>query len=77
MHWNIWKIVYSVTQVSRLGFGCAGLSGMLNTPLSHEDGCLIIKEAFSKGVTFFDTSDVYGYNHDNEIMIGKVKNRRS
>lgn len=47
---------------------------MLNTPLSHEDGCSIIKEAFSKGVTFFDTSDVYGYKHDNEIMIGKVKN---
>ncbi|KAL8121781.1 putative aldo-keto reductase 1 [Apium graveolens] len=59
-------------EVSRMGFGCAGLSGMLNTPLSHEDGCSIIKEAFSKGVTFFDTSDVYGYKHDNEIMIGKA-----
>lgn len=59
-------------EVSRLGFGCAGLSGMLNAPLSHEDGCSIIKEAFSKGVTFFDTSDVYGYKHDNEIMIGKA-----
>lgn len=47
---------------------------MLNTPLSHEAGCSIIKEAFVKGVTFFDTSDVYGYNkHDNEIMIGKVQ----
>lgn len=59
-------------EVSRLGFGCAGLSGMLNAPLSHEEGCSIIKEAFSKGITFFDTSDVYGYKHDNEIMIGKA-----
>lgn len=59
-------------EVSRLGFGCAGLSGILNTPLSHEAGCSIIKEAFVKGVTFFDTSDVYGYKHDNEIMIGKA-----
>ncbi|XP_052191513.1 perakine reductase-like [Diospyros lotus] len=59
-------------EVSRIGFGCAGLSGIYNDPLSHEAGCSIIKEAFSKGVTFFDTSDFYGENHDNEIMIGKA-----
>ncbi|RDX91338.1 putative aldo-keto reductase 1, partial [Mucuna pruriens] len=58
--------------VSRLGFGCAGLSGFYNAPLSHEAGCLIIKEAFNKGITFFDTSDVYGNNHDNEFMVGKA-----
>ncbi|KAL5542040.1 hypothetical protein UlMin_009750 [Ulmus minor] len=58
--------------VSQLGFGCAGLSGMLNAPLSHEAGCSIIKEVFKRGITFFDTSDVYGDNHDNEIMIGKA-----
>ncbi|XP_028074355.1 perakine reductase-like isoform X2 [Camellia sinensis] len=59
-------------EVSRLGFGCAGLSGIYNDPLSHEAGCSIIKEAFSKGVTFFDTSDLYGQNYDNEIMVGKM-----
>jgi len=59
-------------QISRLGFGCVGLSGLYNAPLSHEAGCSIIKEAFNMGVTFFDTSDFYGLNHDNEIMIGKV-----
>ena len=59
-------------QVSQLGFGCAGLSGILNAPLSHEAGCSIIKEAFNRGITFFDTADIYGDNHDNEIMIGKV-----
>ncbi|XP_059632474.1 perakine reductase-like isoform X2 [Cornus florida] len=59
-------------EVSRLGFGCGGLSGMLNAPLSHDVGCSIIKEAFDKGITFFDTSDIYGDSHDNEIMIGKA-----
>jgi len=59
-------------QVSRLGFGCGGLSGIFNAPLSHEDGCSIIKEVFNRGVTFFDTSDLYGDDHDNEIMVGKV-----
>ncbi|XP_022138498.1 probable aldo-keto reductase 1 [Momordica charantia] len=59
-------------EVSRLGFGCAGLSGSLSTPLSHEDGCHIINQAFIRGITFFDSSDLYGANHDNEIMIGKA-----
>ena len=59
-------------QVSRLGFGCGGLSGIYNAPLTHEEGILMIKQAFNSGITFFDTSDLYGDNYDNEIMIGKV-----
>ena len=55
-----------------MGFGCAGLSGLLNAPLSHEAGCSVIKEAFQRGITFFDTANCYGDNHDNEIMVGKV-----
>lgn len=46
---------------------------MLNAPLSHEAGCTILKEAFLKGITLFDTADIYGINNDNEIMIGKVQ----
>ncbi|XP_015888125.1 perakine reductase-like [Ziziphus jujuba] len=59
-------------EVARLGFGCAGLSGMYNAPLSHEAGSSVIKEAFNRGITFFDTSDLYGDNYDNEIMVGKA-----
>ncbi|XP_077248020.1 putative aldo-keto reductase 1 isoform X2 [Tasmannia lanceolata] len=59
-------------EVSKLGFGCAGLSGSYNIPLSHEDGGLVIKDAFHKGITFFDTSDIYGANNDNEILVGKA-----
>ncbi|KAF8394364.1 hypothetical protein HHK36_020572 [Tetracentron sinense] len=58
--------------VSKLGFGCAGLSGIYNSSISHEAGCSIIKDAFNKGITFFDTADVYGANYDNEIMVGKA-----
>jgi aryl-alcohol dehydrogenase-like predicted oxidoreductase len=63
---------FSGFQVSRLGFGSAGLSGVYNTPHSHEYGCSVIKEVFDRGITLFDTSDLYGDNHDNEIMLGKV-----
>ncbi|PIA45082.1 hypothetical protein AQUCO_01700552v1 [Aquilegia coerulea] len=59
-------------EVSRLGFGCAGLSGIYNDPLSHEAGCSVIIDAFNKGITLIDTADVYGLNHDNEIMVGKA-----
>ncbi|KAI9193850.1 hypothetical protein LWI28_000660 [Acer negundo] len=59
-------------EVSRLGFGCAGLSGYYNASIPHEAGCSIIKEAFSKGITLFDTADLYGVDHDNEIMVGKA-----
>ncbi|KAK8703852.1 hypothetical protein V6N13_047495 [Hibiscus sabdariffa] len=46
--------------------------GIYNAPLSHDDGCAIIKEAFNRGITFFDTADIYGDKHDNEIMLGKA-----
>ncbi|KAG2696613.1 hypothetical protein I3760_07G065400 [Carya illinoinensis] len=58
-------------EVSKLGFGCMGLSGAYNSPLSDEDGISVIKYAFSKGITFFDTADVYG-PHTNEILLGKA-----
>ncbi|KAL5566257.1 hypothetical protein UlMin_029421 [Ulmus minor] len=58
-------------EVSKLGFGCMGLSGVYNAPVSEEEGILIIKEAFRKGITFFDTADVYGAR-TNEVLVGKA-----
>ncbi|XP_038877221.1 probable aldo-keto reductase 1 [Benincasa hispida] len=58
-------------EVSKLGFGCMGLTGVYNSCLSDEDGISILKEAFNRGITFFDTADVYG-PHSNEILVGKA-----
>uniref|UniRef100_A0A803N120 NADP-dependent oxidoreductase domain-containing protein n=1 Tax=Chenopodium quinoa TaxID=63459 RepID=A0A803N120_CHEQI len=58
--------------VSRVGFGCGGLTGVYNSPLPHEEGISLIKQAFNRGITFFDTSDLYGDNYDNEIMVSKA-----
>ncbi|XP_068340976.1 perakine reductase-like [Pyrus communis] len=58
-------------EVSQLGFGCMGLSGIYNDPVPEEVGISIIKYAFDKGITFFDTADVYG-SHTNEVLIGKA-----
>ncbi|KAF3335114.1 aldo-keto reductase 1 [Carex littledalei] len=58
-------------EVSKLGFGCMGLSYAYNSPVSDDDCISIIKHAFDSGITFFDTSDVYG-PHTNEILVGKA-----
>ncbi|KAM5585081.1 hypothetical protein ABKV19_004466 [Rosa sericea] len=58
-------------EVSKLGFGCMGLT-FVKYPGAEEDGISIIKHAFSKGITFFDTSDIYGTDHANEILVGKA-----
>ncbi|RVW38055.1 putative aldo-keto reductase 1 [Vitis vinifera] len=47
-------------EVSKLGFGCAGLFGVYDISVSEELAVSIIKYAFSKGITFLDTSDFYG-----------------
>ncbi|XP_015875381.1 probable aldo-keto reductase 1 [Ziziphus jujuba] len=54
-------------EVSKLGCGCMRLSDIQ----SEEDGILIIKEAFNKGITYFDTADLYGA-HSNELLVGKA-----
>ncbi|KAJ4715248.1 Perakine reductase [Melia azedarach] len=47
-------------EVSKIGLGCLELSGPFNPKTSEEDGISLIKHAFNKGITFFDTADVYG-----------------
>jgi aryl-alcohol dehydrogenase-like predicted oxidoreductase len=58
-------------QVSKLGYGCMGLSGVYNDVVPEDVATSLIKHAFSKGITFFDTSDFYG-PHANEVLVGKV-----
>ncbi|KAL2345804.1 hypothetical protein Fmac_007089 [Flemingia macrophylla] len=58
-------------EVSKLGFGCMGLSGGYSDPLPEEDAISVINYAFSQGITFFDTSDVYG-GTANEVLVGKA-----
>ncbi|KAF0888285.1 hypothetical protein E2562_013729 [Oryza meyeriana var. granulata] len=54
-----------------MGFGCLGLTSAYNSPLDDDAGIAVIAHAFHRGVTFFDTSDVYG-PHTNEILLGKA-----
>lgn len=57
--------------VSALGYGCMGIDFGYGNKLSRTDGIAIIRAAFERGVTFFDTAEVYG-PWTNEDMVGEA-----
>ena len=58
-------------EVSALGLGCMGLSFGLGTPLAKDDAVALIRAAFERGVTFFDTAEAYG-PFVNEEVVGEA-----
>ncbi|CAN1144778.1 Probable aldo-keto reductase 2 [Linum perenne] len=58
-------------QVSAQGLGCMGMSAFYGPPKPEPDMIHLIHHAINSGITFLDTSDVYG-PHTNEILLGKA-----
>ena len=58
-------------EVSALGFGCMGLNFGYGTELGTEKSVTLIREAADRGVTFFDTAEVYG-PFTNEEIVGEA-----
>jgi aryl-alcohol dehydrogenase-like predicted oxidoreductase len=56
-------------EVSAIGLGCMGISFSYATKLSKDEGVALIRAAVDKGVTFFDTAEVYG-PFENEEVVG-------
>src|SRR6187397_79429 len=56
---------------SALGFGCMGLNFGYATSISKNEGIALIRGAVERGVTFFDTAEVYG-PFTNEEMVGEA-----
>ncbi|HKX70801.1 MAG TPA: aldo/keto reductase [Acidimicrobiales bacterium] len=56
--------------VSVEGLGCMGMSFAYGTP-DHDEATATIHRALELGVTFFDTADMYGFGH-NEELVGKA-----
>ena len=58
-------------EVSALGLGCMGLSFGLGPAASKQDAIELIRGAVERGVTFFDTAQVYG-PFTNEEVVGEA-----
>ncbi|PRQ38196.1 putative perakine reductase [Rosa chinensis] len=58
-------------EVSAQGLGCMGMSAFYGPPKPEADMIKLIHHAVDSGVTFLDTSDVYG-PHTNEMLLGKA-----
>ena len=55
-------------EVSAIGFGCMGLNFSYSHALSKEEGIKLVRQAVERGVTFFDTAEVYGPFTNEEIV---------
>lgn len=65
------KLGNSGLEVSAIGLGCMGISFSYGTALTKEDGVKLIRDAVERGVTFFDTAEVYG-PFVNEDVVGEA-----
>ncbi|MET0528290.1 MAG: aldo/keto reductase [Microvirga sp.] len=58
-------------EVSAIGLGCMGISQSYGPALPLADAVSLIRGAFERGITFFDTAEVYG-PYKNEEVVGEA-----
>ncbi len=65
------KLGKSNLEVSAIGLGCMGLSFGYGPAVDKQEGISLIRSAVERGVTFFDTAEVYG-PFTNEELVGEA-----
>src|SRR4051794_23914298 len=65
------KLGNSGLEVSAIGLGCMGLSFGYGPAVDKEQGISLIRAAVERGITFFDTAEVYG-PFTNEELVGEA-----
>src|SRR5918995_187945 len=65
------KLGNSDLEVSAIGLGCMGISSGLGPAIDRQQGIAVIRAAVERGVTFFDTAEVYG-PFVNEELVGEA-----
>ena len=65
------KLGKSNLEVSAIGLGCMGLSFGFGPAIDKQQGISLIRAAVERGVTFFDTAEVYGA-YTNEELVGEA-----
>jgi aryl-alcohol dehydrogenase-like predicted oxidoreductase len=65
------KLGNSGLEVSAMGLGCMGMSFSYGPPKDKQEMIALIRAAVERGVTFFDTAEVYG-PYTNEELVGEA-----
>src|SRR6516225_252751 len=65
------KLGNSNLEVSAIGLGCMGMSFGYGPPMDKQEAIALIRAAVERGVTFFDTAEVYGA-YTNEELVGEA-----
>ena len=65
------KLGSSDLEVSAIGFGCMGMSFSYGPPKDKREMISLLHAAVERGVTFFDTAEVYG-PFTNEALVGEA-----
>src|SRR5882672_2922129 len=65
------KLGKSNLEVSAIGLGCMGMSFSYGPPHDKQEMIAVIRAAVERGVTFFDTAQVYG-PFANEDLVGEA-----
>src|SRR5882757_1962128 len=62
------KLGSSGLEVSAIGLGCMGMSWGYGPPANREQMIALVRAAVERGVTFFDTAELYGPNTNEELL---------
>lgn len=65
------KLGNSNLEVSAIGLGCMGMSDGYGPPADRQEMIALLRSAVERGVTFFDTAEVYG-PYTNEELVGEA-----
>jgi aryl-alcohol dehydrogenase-like predicted oxidoreductase len=65
------KLGKSNLEVSAIGLGCMGMSAAYGPPKDKQEMISLIRSAVDRGVTFFDTAEIYG-PFTNEELVGEA-----
>ena len=65
------KVGSNGLEVSTIGLGCMGLSSLYGQVINSSEAVALIRSAFDRGVTFFDTAEAYG-PFSNEVIVGQA-----
>lgn len=65
------KLGNSNLEVSAIGFGCMGLNHAYSNTLDKQESISLLQAAVERGVTFFDTAEIYG-PFTNEELVGEA-----